>query len=48
LGTDETARLIKRIAPSLAETEPDPVEFELVRRLLGEKLSDKWPKVGKP
>jgi hypothetical protein len=47
LGLEQTAGLINRIAPSLTETKQDPVEFELVRRILGEKLSDGWPKVAK-
>jgi len=44
LGPEPAMALIRRVAPSLAETQQDPVEFELVRRILGEKLSDAWSK----
>ena len=45
LGRDETLALVKRVAPSLQEYTADPVDFELVRRVIGEKLSAKLHKL---
>lgn len=38
LGREATLALVQRLARSLTDYESDPVEFELVRRLLGEEL----------